>query len=54
MTAPRLIPWLLDGASEQTVTTILAPLPEPARAAYATHWQPAYAALERWLPGTAA
>lgn len=46
--APRLIPWLLEGASEQTVATMLAPLPEPARAAYTTQWQPAYTALNRW------
>lgn len=52
--APRILPWLLDGATEQTVAAILAPLPEPARAAYAAQWQPAYAALARWSPGTAA
>ncbi|WP_245679328.1 hemerythrin domain-containing protein [Actinomadura hibisca] len=46
--APRLVPWLLEGATEQTVTTMLAPLPEPARAAYSAQWQPAYAALDRW------
>jgi len=52
--APRLIPWLLECASERTVTTILSPLPELARAAYGTQWQPAYAALDRWSPNTAA
>lgn len=52
--APRLVPWLLDGAPPQTVTTMLAPLPEPARVAYTTQWQPAYAALDRWSPGTLA
>jgi hemerythrin-like domain-containing protein len=46
--APRLIPWLLDGADEQTVATMLALLPEPVRAAYRDQWQPAYAALDRW------
>ncbi|GLH96565.1 hemerythrin domain-containing protein [Phytohabitans aurantiacus] len=51
--ASRLLPWLLEGASERTVKTILAPLPEPARAAYAAQWQPAYAALDRWSPHTA-
>ena len=51
--APRILPWLLDGATEQTVAALLAPLPEPARAAYAAQWQPAYAALDRWSPGTA-
>ncbi|MBO2458360.1 hemerythrin domain-containing protein [Actinomadura sp. LCR2-06] len=49
--APRLIPWLLDGAGEQSVAVMLAPLPEPARAAYAAQWQPTYAALDRWGTG---
>ncbi|MEV0407067.1 hemerythrin domain-containing protein [Actinoallomurus sp. NPDC050550] len=52
--APRLLPWLLEGATEQTTAVMLAPLPEPARDAYTTKWQPAYAALDRWSPGTAA
>ena len=51
--APRILPWLLDGASEQTVATMLAPLPEPARAAYRDEWQPAYAALDLWGAGKA-
>ncbi|WP_433729766.1 hemerythrin domain-containing protein [Nocardia sp. CA-129566] len=51
--APQLIPWLLDGADEQTVQVLLAPLPEPVRAAYRDQWQPAYAALDRWRAGTA-
>lgn len=46
--APRLTPWLLDGADEQTVARVLALLPEPVRAAYRDQWQPAYAALDRW------
>ncbi|GAA2637468.1 hemerythrin domain-containing protein [Actinomadura fulvescens] len=46
--APRLVPWLLDGASAETVTAMLAPLPEPARSAFQNQWQPAYAALDRW------
>jgi iron-sulfur cluster repair protein YtfE (RIC family) len=45
---PQLIPWVLEGADEQTVATIMALLPEPVRAAYRDQWQPAYAALERW------
>ncbi|KAA2265358.1 hemerythrin domain-containing protein [Solihabitans fulvus] len=52
--APRLLPWLLDGADEQTTQVMLAPLPEPARGAYAAAWLPAYTALNRWSPGTAA
>jgi hemerythrin-like domain-containing protein len=46
--APRLTPWLLDGADEHTVAAMLALLPEPVRAAYRDQWQPAYAALDRW------
>lgn len=46
--APRLTPWLLDGAEQQTIATMLAILPEPIRAAYQEQWQPAYAALDRW------
>ncbi|MDG3011712.1 hemerythrin domain-containing protein [Rhodococcus sp. D2-41] len=52
--APRLLPWLLDGADERTVATMLAPLPEPAREAYAATWVPAYRALDRWGVGAAA
>ncbi|NKZ07550.1 hemerythrin domain-containing protein [Actinomadura latina] len=46
--APRIIPWLLDGADEKTAAAMLAVLPEPARAAYETTWRPAYASLDRW------
>jgi hypothetical protein len=40
--APLLIPWLLDGANEQTVATMLALLPEPVRTAYQDQWQAVY------------
>ncbi|MQY07088.1 hemerythrin domain-containing protein [Actinomadura macrotermitis] len=50
--APRLLPWLLDGATEEGAATMLAPLPPPARAAFTAQWQPAYAALDRWNFGT--
>ncbi|MEU7900468.1 hemerythrin domain-containing protein [Nonomuraea sp. NPDC049152] len=46
--APRLLPWLLDGADDQTIATMLSPLPEPARQAFKNQWQPAYAALDLW------
>ncbi|GIL31881.1 hemerythrin domain-containing protein [Actinocatenispora comari] len=46
--APRLLPWLLDGADERVRATMLSPLPEPAYQAYLTQWQPAYEALELW------
>jgi hemerythrin-like domain-containing protein len=51
--APRILPWLLDGASERAVAAMLAALPEPVRLAYQNEWQPAYAALDHWGTGTA-
>lgn len=51
--AAQILPWLLDGADEQVVATMLAPLPEPARLAYKSQWEPAYAALDRWGAGSA-
>ncbi|MEV3986219.1 hemerythrin domain-containing protein [Nonomuraea sp. NPDC049758] len=45
---PRLLPWLLEGANEQTTATLLAPLPDPARTAFTTQWQPAYTTQARW------
>ncbi|GAA1280042.1 hypothetical protein Psi02_73290 [Planotetraspora silvatica] len=45
---PRILPWLLDGASDQTVAAMLAQLTEPARQVYQHQWRPAYAALDRW------
>ncbi|MER7722028.1 hemerythrin domain-containing protein [Streptomyces flaveolus] len=46
--APRLLPWLLDGAKEQTITKMLALLPGPARRSYEHQWLPAYAELDPW------
>jgi iron-sulfur cluster repair protein YtfE (RIC family) len=46
--APRVIPWLLDGAAEDQAATMLSLLPEPARNAYKTQWRPAYESLDRW------
>ncbi|MEV7520564.1 hemerythrin domain-containing protein [Streptomyces sp. NPDC091371] len=34
--APQLLPWLLDGADEQTAAVVLAAVPEPARRAHLT------------------
>jgi iron-sulfur cluster repair protein YtfE (RIC family) len=51
--APRILPWLLDGASERAVAAMLGALPEPVRLAYRNEWQPAYAALDGWGTGTA-
>ena len=50
---PRMLPWLLDSASDETIATMLAPLPEPVRLAYHNEWQPAYAARNRWHADTA-
>lgn len=46
--APRILPWLVDGADAPTVERMLAPLPEPARGAFKAQWQPAYEALDKW------
>ncbi|WUI01136.1 hemerythrin domain-containing protein [Spirillospora sp. NBC_00431] len=46
--APRVFPWLVDGADAKTVETALAPLPPPVRAAFENEWRPAYEALNRW------
>jgi iron-sulfur cluster repair protein YtfE (RIC family) len=50
--ASRVVPWMLDGASEQDTAKMLAPLPEPVRLTYENEWRPAYAALDRWNEGT--
>ncbi|GAB2953002.1 hypothetical protein GCM10027280_46730 [Micromonospora polyrhachis] len=52
--AARIMPWMLDGASAETIATMLAPLPEPVRMAYQNEWLPAYDALDRWRAGSAA
>ncbi|MFI8391394.1 hemerythrin domain-containing protein [Streptomyces sp. NPDC085540] len=52
--APLLLPWLLDGADERTAERLLARLPASAYAACTARWIPAYAALDRWRPGTTA
>jgi iron-sulfur cluster repair protein YtfE (RIC family) len=49
--APRILPWMLDSASESTVAKLLAQMPEPARMAYRNEWQPSYAALDLWGAG---
>jgi hypothetical protein len=51
--ATRIVPWLLDGASERTAITVLATLPAARRADYTARWRPAFAALDRWRPDTA-
>jgi len=45
---PTFLPWLLDGADRERTDALLRHLPEPARQAYRTAWQPAYAAKDWW------
>lgn len=40
--APRLLPWLLDGASAADQDAVLAMLPRPARVLYRWRWAPRY------------
>lgn len=46
--ASLFLPWLLDGASDDSTTIILESLGEPARATYQNQWRTAYAGLDRW------
>jgi iron-sulfur cluster repair protein YtfE (RIC family) len=49
----RMLPWMLDGATERTTAVLLGQLPAPLRATYLEEWQPAYAALDLWNAPTA-
>lgn len=44
------LPWLLDGASEEWVDTVLSRLPSYGRVSYEGTWQAAYAELDLWTP----
>jgi hypothetical protein len=46
--APTYVPWLLEGADDETVKDFLAKIPPPLAAAYRDQWAPAYAVLSRW------
>ena len=46
--AARYMPWLLNGASPQTLEAILGNFPPPLLAAYREQWAPRYAALTIW------
>jgi hemerythrin HHE cation binding domain-containing protein len=50
--APVYMPWLLNGASPQTLEAILGKFPPPLLAAYRERWGPRYACLDTW-PGAA-
>lgn len=42
------MPWLLNGASPQTLDAVLSKFPPPVLAAYCDQWAPEYAALDIW------
>jgi hypothetical protein len=46
--APAYMPWLLNGASPQTLDAILGKLPPPLLAAYREQWAPRHASLDTW------
>lgn len=49
--AARYLPWLLDGASDETVAAVLGRfIPPPLVAAYETEWRAAYAEHGLWVP----
>jgi iron-sulfur cluster repair protein YtfE (RIC family) len=45
---PKYLPWLLDGADEDTTARVLRVIPPPVQEMYRNEWQPAYAAKEWW------
>ena len=49
--ASRYMPWLLNGASPQTLDAVLGKFPPPLLAAYREQWAPRYAALTIWPSG---
>ena len=46
--APTYMPWLLNGASPQTLDAVLGKFPPPLLTAFREQWGPAYAALDTW------
>jgi Tfp pilus assembly protein FimV len=45
---PNYLPWLLDGADDDTTARVLSVMPEPVQETYRKEWQPAYAAKDWW------
>jgi hypothetical protein len=45
---PRSLPWVLDGADEDTTTHLLGIIPASVRQTYENEWRPTYAAVDRW------
>jgi len=46
--ASRYLPWVLDGASDESAAIILGRMPEQLRIAYQDEWRQAYARLDLW------
>ncbi len=46
--APTYMPWLLNGASPQTLDAVLGKFPPPLLTAFREQWGPKYAALDIW------
>ena len=49
--AAMYMPWLLNGASPQTLNAVLGKFPPPLLTAYREQWAPGYAALTIWPAG---
>jgi len=52
--AAMYMPWLLNGASPQSLDAVLGNFPPPLLTAYRGQWAPAYAALTIWPAASAA
>ena len=48
------LPWMLEGADDDTKKHVLAMIPPPVQKLYADQWAPAYAAVDRWKSTSAA
>jgi iron-sulfur cluster repair protein YtfE (RIC family) len=46
--APMYMPWLLNGASPQTLDAVLGKFPPPLLTAFREEWGPRFAALDLW------
>jgi hypothetical protein len=46
---PQYVPWVLDGADENTTSRVLSVIPEPVRQSYEGEWKPAYTAKDWWV-----
>ena len=45
---PRFLPWVLEGADDDTTAHLLGVIPEPVRQTYEHEWRRTYAAIDRW------